>query len=135
MFFSANGDRFQEVHQDLVRLVLNRLDNGLHPRIRIYTFLNTSPRFRQTGISGLMTFGVGHKLFSEIASCPLGYVMTIDSPPPDPRLVDISYFADYRFNDWKDIPLRLPILPVYTAFPGDYRPREEVASLLQRNES
>lgn len=133
MFFSANGERFQEIHQNLVRLVLNRLENGLDPQIRIYTFLNISGRFRQTGVTGIGDiFSRENKVFSEIASFPLGYVMTINSPPPDSRLVDITFFSDYRFNDWKDVSLRLPVLPVYTAFPGDYRPREDIAALLEK---
>jgi hypothetical protein len=49
------------------------------------------------------------------------------SLPPDPRLIDISHFGNFGYVDWLDVPLRLPILPVSTIFPGDYRSREELS--------
>ena len=61
---------------------------------------------------------------SEIAFPPMGYLMTIDSDPPDPRLIDISLFGKYQFSDRRSISLKLPVLPVYTFVPGDYRNRD-----------
>jgi hypothetical protein len=63
---------------------------------------------------------------SEIAFPPLGYLMTIESIPPDNRLIDISFMARFHYHDWKHIALRLPVLPIYTFIPGDYRDREHV---------
>ena len=66
------------------------------------------------------------RVISEIAFPPFGYLMAFGSTPPDERLVDISFMAKYRYNDWKDIALPLPVLPVYTMYPGDYRNRDTV---------
>ena len=132
MFFSANGERFQEHHTDLVRFVLNREQRCFDPDVRIYTFLNISKRFRQTGIAGTLGLGEDKKIFSEIAFFPLGYVMTINSLPPDPRLVEITFYSNFHYNDRVDIAHHLPILPVFTAFPGDYRDRDDISLYLSQ---
>ena len=133
MFFSTNGSNFQKIHPDLVRFVLNRDEMHLKPKVKIYTYFNISPRSRQTGMVGLLNLNArSFSLFSEIAFPPFGYVMAIDSAPHDDRLVEISFFSHCRYNDWKDISLRLPIFPIYTYLPGDYRDREAVSDHLSR---
>ncbi len=127
MFFSANSEKFREAQPDLVRLVLNRERRGLDPRIRVFAYFNVGGKSRQVGVAAALNiFTHTIRVLSEIAFPPLGYVMALSSAPPDERLVDISFMADYRYNDWKDISLRLPVLPIYTMYPGDYRDRERV---------
>jgi hypothetical protein len=79
----------------------------------------------------MMEIGGVPKVYSEIAFPPFTYVLSLDSDPPDQRLVDITFFAHFRYNDWRDTPLRLPILPVYTPFPGDYRSRDQTKAEFQ----
>jgi hypothetical protein len=127
MFFSANGPDFRESHQDLVRFVLNRNATGLDPQYRIYTYFNASGRARQTGITSILNIDTRTtRVMSEIAFPPLGHLMTFESSPSDNRPVDISFMAQFHYNDWKHISLRLPVLPIYTYFAGDYRSRERV---------
>lgn len=129
MFFSANPPSFQAKQTDTVRLLLNRWQKHLHPSVRLYGALNWSDRARQSAITGRAHFDTGKTyVYSEIAFRPFTYVLTLDSPPPDDRLVDLSHFATYAYNDWCDVALRLPILSVYTFFPGDFRDRAEAAS-------
>lgn len=135
MFFSANGEKFREAQPELVRLILNREGHYLKPGIRIFTFFNPAPVIRQTGVVGQMNVYTGRRtVMSEITFPPLGYLMTFNSEPPDERLIDISFFAEYRYNDWKEITLRIPALPVYTYLPGDYRPREAFQKFPSREE-
>lgn len=134
MFFSANHPGFSDVQSELVRFVLNRNRKYLDPDIRFYTYFNISDRSRQSGVTGSMSIGQGgHKVFSEISFPPFGYVMSLGTPPPDERLLDISHFSSYSFNDWADVSLRIPVLPVYTWVPGDFRGREEVISSMSKN--
>lgn len=136
MFFSANGAGFRERHPELVRFVLNKETIHIDPSVRIWTYFNSSARSRQTGIIGAMSLGAGTRpaVFSEISFPPWGYVMTLDgAEPPDERLVDVSHFARFSYNDWKHIDLRIPVLPVYSWLPGDYRSREEVIAQTGRN--
>lgn len=66
-------------------------------------------------------------LFAETTFPPFGFVLAVGSPPPDKRLTDITYFADdFRHDETRTLWLRLPVLPVYTIYPGDYRSRDKV---------
>jgi hypothetical protein len=58
--------------------------------------------------------------------------MTLESRVPDDRPVDISFFAKYRYNDYKEFSLQLPVLPVYTYYPADYRNPQEVLATIAK---
>lgn len=130
MFFSVNSPDFRLAHPDLVRLVLNRDAKHLPPNVNIYAFYTMSYRSRSAGVTvradrvdGAMRF---HTI-SEITFPPFGFLMTIDCLWPDKSLGDISEFANFDFKDWVcGLTMRLPIMPIYTAYPGDYRSRTEV---------
>lgn len=134
MFFSANGPKFRDANPELVKFVLDKYSYGLDRKYRIYAYYNLGARSRQIGLSSSANLKTGViNVMSEIAYPPIGYMMTLNSPPPDDRLLDITFMSRYKYNDWKSIPLRLPILPVYTYIPGDYRDRDTV--LRQRAEN
>ena len=61
--------------------------------------------------------------------------MTFGTKAPDDRLADISSFAKYRYDDYVSIPLRLPVLPVYSKFPVDYRSHEQINQDAASNQS
>lgn len=134
MFFSANHDEWSEAWPDLVRFVLNPQQKHINPKIRIYAYFNLSARSRQSAVIGSFAFGSSgtHNIFSEISFPPWGYVLSLSSPPPDKRLIDISEFARYSYNDWKHINLRFPVLPVYSYIPGDFRTREQVIEQVRK---
>ena len=146
MFFSITDDLFACNHPDLVKFVLNKNEHYLKPDIRIFAYFNIGPHGRYIGGASIEEISPDEinrgtmdnlirrtqsdhaqgRVLSEIACIPVGYVMTFGSEKPDNRLVDISSFAKYRYDDYIPIPLRLPVLPVTTYFPGDYRNREQV---------
>lgn len=135
MLFSVNHDRFHGVHQELVRFVLNRDSTGLPDKYRFFTYFNTSPRFRAIGTAALMQVGRGRGpiLISEFSYPPYGYVMTIHSESPDPRLFEISHFAQFEYYESAELALDLPVLPVHTPFPGDYRTKEEINAQIRES--
>jgi len=126
MFFSANGERFQAVHEETVRFILNREEKHNLGRFRIYAYFNRSNWSRQAGVTGQLTLGAPANVFSEISFPPLGYILSLSGDPPDERLCDISFFRRYSYNTWTDICLKLPVLPVATMFSGDFRTEEQV---------
>lgn len=131
MFMSANGSTFQSVQPELVRFVLNRETRSLPRHVRIYAFYTVSDRSRSSGVAGMIdgifTGSARNNIFSETTFPPFGFVMTLNSPVPDVRLTDITYFADeFGYGDERTLWLRFPVLPVYTYFLGDYRNREKV---------
>ena len=126
MFFSANTPRFQEIHEETVRFVLNKKRKYLDPNFRIYVYFNRSPVSRQAAATGQLTLGVGTKVYSEISFLPLGYILCLSGEPPHEDLCDISFFSRFDYNKWTDVSLRIPVLPVATMFPGDFRSADEV---------
>ena len=135
MFLSANAPNFGDAHPSLVRFVLNRDANSLDPAIHVFAFYTLSNRSRQSGVTGLLSFSddglsTQAKFFSEITFPPFGYVLTINSPPPDGALFDISFFGGHRYNDYQDVQLRLPAKHIYSWLPGDYRSRQEIRETL-----
>lgn len=132
MFFSTNSPSFREVQEELVRFVLNPQQKYLSPRTKIYAAYTNSNRSRQSGVTGMVSLGDGFstasasRVFSEISFPPFTYVLCLDSDPPDRRLVDISFFAHYSFKEYAALNISLPVLPVYTWLPGDFRSRDEI---------
>lgn len=127
MFFSANPPEFQSKNVSLSRFVLNKEMRVLDPKYKVYAFYALSNRSRQSAISGLFSLDhLGANIFSEIAFPPFGYVLSIDSPPPDKRLVDITHFSEFEYDEKREIFMKLDLLPIYTYFPGDYRSRQQV---------
>jgi hypothetical protein len=122
MFFSNENESFHEAHPELVRFVRNRRLNILPPKYRFFIAYNISRLRKRSATSGVLDTNTGEmSVFSEIAFPPFVYVMTYGSQPPDKRLHEISYFSSYTFNTPMIMQIRLPVLPVESAFPGDYR--------------
>jgi len=127
------------MHPYLEEFVLNKGEKYLSPEIRFFVFYSIGDRSRSAGVTGLLK-GIGTAnsqiyTFSEITFPPFGYVMTFDTEPPDRRLLEITQFSNYSYDSGKSLSLQLPILPIYTYFPGDYRSDEEVAQHLKNEEN
>lgn len=135
MFFSSNSSTFRDIHPHLEQFVLNKDKKYLTPEIRLFVFYSIGDRSRSAGVTGLLrgidTANTQMHTFSEITFPPFGYVMTINTEPPDARLFEITHFANYGYDTWRSLSLQLPILPIYTYFPGDYRSAEEVTQQLK----
>jgi hypothetical protein len=131
MFFSVNAPLFHTKQPDLVRFVLNKELNIFPAHVRVYAFYTLSNRSRTSPVSGVLK-GLGSDsssvhVFSEVTFPPFGFVMTMDnSPPPQSGFCEISSFSKFGYRDWRTgITMKLPLMPIYTLYPGDYRIREE----------
>ncbi|MEC0242754.1 hypothetical protein P4H66_23365 [Paenibacillus dokdonensis] len=134
MFFSTNGDAFRKAHPDLVKFVLDQNMKYLKPSIRIFTFLVDGEYSRHTGIVSSGNIVTGKiTVMSEIAIFPVGYLMTINSDPPDERLTEITHFSRYGYDDLQQISLNMNKLPISYFLPGDYRTRDEIMEDYYRN--
>ena len=132
MFCSVNSDKFTDVHPWLRRYLLNRESRGLPPSFRLYLYYNITGKLRYAGLSSQVDTKTGNiTLISEITYPPFGYVLTIDSDPPNERLGDISFFDKYSYNELGRLEIMLPTLPTHLLYPGDYRTRSEI--LAQRS--
>lgn len=123
MFFSACGPGLQEKNPDLVRFVLNREERRLPSQIRFFAYLHhptDSTCIRQSGLTGMMRGSTQH-LFSEIAFPPFGLIMSVNSPPVNAELCELTHLTQYNYRQWDVLFLKLPVFPVTTWFPGDFR--------------
>ena len=114
MFFSACGPGLQEKNPDLVRFVLNKEERRLPPQIRYFAYLHhpmDSTCIRQSGLTGMMR-GSAQNLFSEIAFPPFGLIMSVDSPPVNAELCEITQLNQYTYRQWDAVYLKLPVFPV-----------------------
>jgi hypothetical protein len=125
MFFSVNGEYFNKAHPDLVRFVLNKESRELPDRFRIYAFYTLSNRFRSASVTA-MAKGSNIHTFSEVTFPPFGFVLTVHSTPPESGFCEISEFSRFEYFEFRfGITMRLPVMPIHTAFPGDYRTRDQ----------
>jgi hypothetical protein len=127
MFFSRNSPNFSEAHEDLVRFVLNKDHKYADRSLRVFVYFNAALLLRHSGITAqINSASGGPNIFSEVAFPPFGYILTVDGKALDDRLAEISFFSRYSYNQWTDVALRLPVFHPCTAFPGDFRSRDEV---------
>lgn len=136
MFLSANNPSFSKEYPHLIKFVLDHKVKYLPPSIHIYSFIVEGYTSRQSGFSIIgKTFSSNTKLIkiSEIAFPPLGFVMTIDSLPPDERLCDITFFSKYDYNSHEFVSLSIALLPIHLFLPGDYRTKDEIIKVRNSN--
>jgi hypothetical protein len=130
MFFSACQEGLYKTEPELVRFVLNKENRQFPRNFRVFAYYNDptkSTASRQAGWTGLLELGVpSARVFSEISFPPFGFILSVDTPAVDSRLVDITYFKEFAYRDYDVMYLKLKALPVCSPFPGDFRSREEI---------
>ena len=134
MFASVHDENFSDTHPYLTEFVLNPLRRGLPPDYRFWLGYNTTGVYE----GGYLRYSAQQRkvnavsrvdsTFSEITFPPFVYVMTVNNPPPDYRLVDISWFAQLDFDQSVEASVRLPMLSSTSPLPGDYRDAATIRS-------
>lgn len=127
MFASTNGPGFCQSNTWLKSFILQPRLRWWEADIRLWVALAAWGRGRTSGIMATMESASWRTcVLSEIAFPPFVYVLTFDSPAPDPRFLDITFFSDSGVDDERELSLPLVRLPIYTPFGGDYRDRDTV---------
>lgn len=138
MFLSINRLSFRSEHPELPNFVLHKINNDLPPQYRVFTYFLACSAFRRAGKTGILpldpnTLRPGKMTWAtEISHPPFGYLMTIESGPPDDRLCEITQFTRYRYDERRDLELKLPVLPTHFPVLGDYRSADEIKKDLRR---
>jgi hypothetical protein len=128
MFFSACGPSLRKAHPDLVGFVLHRSQRYFPRNVQIWAYLHDpveSTSTRQSGVTGMMRPS-GEYVFSEIAFPPFGLVMSFNAKPVSQKLCNLTHFHMSGINAWDVEYLKLPVLPVVSFFPGDFRTVSEI---------
>jgi hypothetical protein len=107
-----------------VRFVLNRYVRQMPRHIQFYAYLHhptESTAIRQSGLTGALKGPGKEHVFAEIAFPPFGLIMSIDRPPIDPRLCEITHLNEYSYSARDIVYLRLPVFAVVTWFPRRFQ--------------
>jgi hypothetical protein len=130
MFFSACGPGLQTRFPELVRFVLNKYDQHVPCGLRVFSYLlhpTESAAYRQSGMTGVMKYDRAKQhVFAEIAFPPFGFLLTGDREPIHLELCDLTHLAEHPFHLKETWWLKLPVLPVVSWFPGDFRTKDEL---------
>ncbi|OHD14902.1 MAG: hypothetical protein A2086_10925 [Spirochaetes bacterium GWD1_27_9] len=127
MFFSINSNKFRQLYKDLVFFVLNKEKKYLPPKYRFFIYYNIEGYIRNSPSYGIFNIETNQSIFgTEINFPPFGYSMTFNSQAPDERLVEITHFSRYSYDETVTLSLKLPVLPTHLLLPGDYRTKKEI---------
>lgn len=128
MAAAMSGEASVRAHHDLRRFVLSPYQRHMPPDYRAFVYYGMKGLLRfSSGMALLDTEGKGADfIVAEVALPPFGYCVT--RPMGDRRslaeskgLYDISWFANYRYNEWTQVHLRIPTRETHFPSPLDYR--------------
>ena len=138
MFLSINSVAFRGEHAELPAFVLQKSKRNLPPNYRFFVYFLARSSFRRAGMTGIIQLDPQTlrprrtNWQTEFSHQPFGYVMTVDSQPPDDRLCEISHFGSCKFDEERDFHLKLTVLETHFPFPGDYRCADEIREDFRR---
>lgn len=125
MFFSVNSPEFREKQRYLEQFVLNKNLKDLPDNIDVYVGYTNTGYSRTSAVSGILS-STRTYVVSEIAFPPFVYIMTFGCISPDPRLMKITHFSKYNYEDFRTLDICLPVVSVNTPYPADYRAHKQV---------
>src|SRR6266545_6676329 len=127
MFCSVCGPSLQRRFPDIPKFILDKERRYLPHDLKVFAYLvdpNESEGGRQSPFAKKDT---GREyIFAELAFAPLGFVLTGEAVPVNADLLNISYFAHWPYHNWQTVFLKLPVLPIVSGLPGDFRTRDEL---------
>jgi len=135
MFFSVNTPDLSDVHPHLRALILSKYNRGIPPdEYGLYVYLLRGSVARLAGLAGIASLTDGHsRVLSELAAPPFGYVLEFD-PKSKKDYCDITFFANqFDYNEKRTITLEMPVYESNTAFPADYRTKNQILNDYIRN--
>jgi hypothetical protein len=132
MALAMSAEASLDYHSDLRTFVLSK-QQRLFPkkyRVHVYFQKDGQPRF-ESGI-GIMKIDSGHSNYveAEVALPPFGYCVSKNierskSLVDYKGLYDITWFSEYRYDEWSSVYLKLPKLETHGPVPLDYRSKSE----------
>lgn len=127
MFCSTNGEDF--IDDELKTFLLNKEATGLdNQKYKITMYVTDCKDIK---ISGLISkYNIKTNNFfvaSEIVAYPFGFIMYLN---PNDNIdfigCDITWCADYKYNDCGTVDFHLPMYEINTALPLDFRSIDEI---------
>lgn len=127
MFLSINYSGFIKDYPALKSFILQKKSNFFDSRIRIFTYYNLTGSLRYEPNLTLYNIKTSDALYmSEITFPPLGYVMVMNEGKVDDRLLEITGFVNFNYDDEIELNQHMNIMPTHLKVIGDYRTKDEI---------
>lgn len=129
MFFTVNYAKFREMYSWLSDYLLNKDDVNFLGGLKLYAYYVEDMRSTRIslGVVGILNTKTNQTAcFSEFAYPPLGYILAYDDTVLDERLVDITFFSEYSYDQQATISLGIKALPIANTLFGEFRTAEEI---------
>lgn len=132
MLLSVNPPPFADLHPELVQFVKSRRSYGiLSPKYDFFLTVVSGCNARFNAVSSIGDFFTGKwQLLSEVAYAPFSVVMTINTgnEPLEREVGRISHFSHFRYDEVRDVRLRVGRGHITTPYSGDFRSLDAVKS-------
>ena len=102
------------------KFLLSRHDKFISPKYNIFMYWCDSNHYRLNGPVVINDLDRSNIFFSEINHIPFGFVITIDSRPPNIQMMNITKFCSYQYDQMEKIQFILPRLKVLNFLSGIY---------------
>ena len=135
MFCSICGPDLQKRFPDVPRFILDAERRYIPHGLKVYAYL-VDPNDSTGGrISPIVKRTEGREyVFAELAFAPLAFILTGDEKPVNSHMYDISHFGHWPYHNWQTLFLKLPVLPIASVIPGDFRTPEQLAKAQKSGE-
>ena len=138
MFMSINSPAFAEKYQELREFVLRRDKQTLSDNYKTYIYGCKGHLIRMFGnVVHMQNLGADFHgnltYFSEISAVPFGYVLQLSPEANIPKLIDISEFSRYTYNEKIDWEAEMKVLEVNSHHPLDFRSKNQIEQTRQVN--
>ena len=127
-FVSANGPGFVRANDWVAPFIRNRMNQSIPPEVGIYLFASNCRGGRRSGISSHIDLTrYQMNVLAEFSFWPLGTVISFGHLS-NPGLAPIHHWVQYPFDHKGSVDLYLPVNPIYSSYPLDFRSQSQVSS-------
>jgi hypothetical protein len=121
MFIAIDKSGILRSNKALVNFILNKESIECPIEYKVYLYYTLSVKYRMMGYSFIMDPKLGFQKWSEINFPPFGYVLAEDSLAPFERMVDLTDFKNYKYDEKSSIEFIAPYLIVESPWIGTYK--------------
>jgi hypothetical protein len=119
-------------HYDLRKFVLSKEQRYFPKKYAVHVYFQKGGKPRFESDIGIMKIDGGYSSYveAEVALPPFGYCVSTNvgqskSLADYQGLYDITWFSEYRYDEWSPVYLKLPKLETHGPVPLDYRTKAE----------
>jgi len=129
-FVSANGPGFVRANDWVAPFVRNQTNQSIPPDIGVYLFASNCRGARTTGVSSHIDLSRSQmNVMAEFSFWPLGTVLSWGHVSHR-GLAPIHHWVQYPFDFKGSVDLHLPVNPIHSAYPMDFRSQSQMSSAL-----